>query len=790
MTFIGNVASETRMRRLKRLSLVLVLLILVALGGGWAFLAASLPQTTGQLELPGLEHPVSVVRDAAGVPTIKADSSHDLYLALGFVHAQDRLWQMDLQRRATQGRLSEILGATTLPTDRFMRTLGLYRHAAAGVAFLSPEFKDVLDAYAQGVNDFLASGKALPIEFTVLNYRPDPWVPADSLVVGKLFDLQLAGNYREELLQAKLAQTLSADQIHELFPDYPKDGPVALARLAELTRGLPLGPLLAALPDDLGPKRASNDWVVDGAHSVTGKPLLANDPHLDYSAPLIWYLARLEAPNLTLAGATVAGSPALILGHNDRIAWGYTTTNADVEDVFVEKTDPADPSHYQTPDGTAPFDTFQEQIGVKGQAPETLTVRTTRHGPVISDLAGPLYKADSGTVLALQTSYLIDDDRSSEAQWRVGLARGWPSWVEALRLFTAPMQNMVYADHDGNIGFFAPGQIPIRKKGDGTAPVPGWTGEYDWGGWVPFEELPQAFNPPAGHIATANNKIVPDSYPYLLTHDWDLPYRVERIESGLADTPRQSIESSAALQGDLVSLTARHLVPLMLASEPADARAKQAMDLLAHWDAKMQADRPEPLIFIAWLRALGKHLYQPALGEQFAQYWGPTPLATEGVLTQHQHWCGEGGCPAALQAALTDALGELTARYGTDMTAWRWGAAHPALFAHPIFHHLPILNRIFDRQVPADGGADTVEAGAFRFGNPDGPYTDMHGPALRAIYDLGDLDKSVFLTALGQSAHVLSPHYADLLPRWRAFDWLRLPHDPEGETLTLVPPKS
>ena len=431
------------MRWLKRTSLVLVLLIIVAAGGGWAFLASSLPQTTGQLMLPGLQRPVSVICDAAGVPTIKADSQHDLYLALGFVHAQDRLWQMDLQRRVTQGRLSEIFGAVALDTDRFMRTLGLYRHAAAGVPFMSPEFKDVLDAYAQGVNDFLDSGKSLPIEFTLLNYRPDPWAAGDSLVIGKLFDLQLAGNYRDELLHAKLAQTLSADQIHELFPDYPKDGPVALAKLAELTRGLPLEHLLAALPDEVGPRRASNDWVVDGAHSVTGKPLLANDPHLDYSAPLIWYLARLEAPNLTLAGATVAGSPALILGHNDRIAWGYTTTNADVEDVFVEKLDPADPTHYLTPDGSAPFDTVQEQIPVKGAAPETLTIRATRHGPVISDLTGPMTKAEDGTVLALQTSFLIDDDRSSEAQWRVGLARGWPSWVEALRLFTAPMQNMV-----------------------------------------------------------------------------------------------------------------------------------------------------------------------------------------------------------------------------------------------------------------------------------------------------------------------------------------------------------
>ncbi|HEV2676894.1 MAG TPA: penicillin acylase family protein [Aliidongia sp.] len=779
------------MRWVKRTSLVLVLLILVAIGGGWAFLAASLPQTKGTLDLPGLEHPVSVVRDAQGVPTIKALSSHDLYLALGFVHAQDRLWQMDLQRRVAQGRLSEIFGADALGTDRYMRTLGLYRHAAGGVPFVSPEFKAVLDAYGQGINDFLASGKSLPIEFTLLNYRPDPWAPADSLVVGKLFDLQLAGNYRQELLHAKLAQTLSADQIADLFPDYPKDGPVALGKLAALTRDLPLDRMLAALPDEVGPRRASNDWVVDGAHSVTGKPLLANDPHLDYSAPLIWYLARLEAPDVTLAGVTVAGAPALILGHNDRIAWGYTTTNADVEDVFVEKIDPADPTRYLTPDGSAPFETVQEQIPVKGRAPVVLTVRGTRHGPVISDLAdNPLSEPEAGTVLALQTSFLIDDDRSSEAQWRVGQARGWPSWIEALRLFTAPMQNMVYADHDGNIGFFAPGQIPIRKQGDGTVPVPGWSGEYDWAGWVPFEELPQAFNPASGHIATANNKIVPDDYPHLLTHDWDLPYRVERIEAGLAETPRQSIASSAAIQADTVSLTAKHLLPLMLAAPPADARQQAAMTLLSHWDARMLADRPEPLVFIAWLKALNKHLYQPTLGPLFDRYWSMRPLATEGVLTQHPQWCGLGGCAAALQTSLKDALDELTQAYGTDMAGWRWGTAHPALFAHPIFHRLPVLRQIFDRRVPADGSADTVEAGAFNFSNPDGPYTDIHGPALRAIYDLSDLDNSVFLTALGQSAHVLSAHYADLLPRWRAFDWLRLPHDPTGETLTLVPAKS
>jgi len=349
------------------------------------------------------------------------------------------------------------------------------------------------------------------------------------------------------------------------------------------------------------------------------------------------------------------------------------------------------------------------------------------------------------------------------------------------------MQNMVYADRDGNIGFLAPGHIPIRKTGDGSAPVPGWTGEYDWSGRVPFEKLPQTFNPPRGHIATANNKIVPDDSPYLITHDWDLPYRIERIEAALLATPKQSIESSAEIQGDVVSLAAQRLLPLMLRFEPIDARTKTVWDLLVNWDTRMAADRLEPLIFIAWLRSLNRHLFAPKLGSIFDQYWAPTPLATEAALTRNQHWCGTGGCQTALQASLRDALDELSTRYGSDPNLWRWGDAHPAVFAHPVFHRFPILRDVFDRQWPAGGSTDTVNAGAFRFTNPDGAYVDFHGPGFRAIYDLDDLERSVFLTALGQSAHVLSPHYDDLMQRWRTFNWLRLKGDPQGETLLLIP---
>jgi penicillin G amidase len=299
----------------------------------WLVLWSSLPQTQGNLQLSGLEKSVSVVRDAHGIPTISASSQHDLYMALGFVHAQDRLFQMEMQRRIGAGRLSEVLGESALPTDRLLRTLGIYRHAAASVSAASPEFRAVLDAYSAGINAFLHSGKTLPIEFTVLGYRPDDWSSADSLVIGKLLALQLGANYRQELTRTRLAQILTASEISDLYPGYPKDAPVTLSGLTSSLRGLPLDALLNALPGDGSLQRASNNWVVDGAHSVTGKPLLANDPHLDFAEPLVWYLARVEAPGINEAGATTPGAPVIILGHNQRIAWGYTTTSADVEDI-------------------------------------------------------------------------------------------------------------------------------------------------------------------------------------------------------------------------------------------------------------------------------------------------------------------------------------------------------------------------------------------------------------------------------------------------------------------------
>src|SRR3954451_18084828 len=561
-----------------------LLLVCVIAGGGCLYLVSSLPQLDGRITVHGPTGEVRIARDADGIPLITAASDPDAAFGLGFAHAQDRLFQMELQRRYGAGRLAEVFGPQALATDRQMRVLGLYRAAEAEISTLSPAVRHGLDAYAAGVNAFLAARRgALPPEFVLLGFRPDPWHPADSLVWGKLMDLELAGNYRGELLRARLARRVSPDDLAVLYPEYPKEAPTTLAELATIYRRLPLDRLYTVLPPLVGPIYASNNWVVDGAHTESGKPVLANDPHLGFAAPGFWYLARLKTPQGEIAGGTVAGVPVVVIGHNERVAWGFTTTGGDVEDLFIERVDPADPNRYLIPEGSAAFSTREELINVHGAASVAMTVRSTRHGPVLSDVL-PEGSVESGYVLALQTSFLDAEDRTAETLWNIDRAHDWAGFRDALADFVGPQQNIVYADVDGTIGFIAPARIPIRKNGNRWLPVPGWTGEYDWTGFIPFAELPQRTDPAAGHFASANNKIVPERYPYFLSRDWDIPNRAERIEELLAAEPRQSTEASAAMQSDTLSIMARRLVPLMTRIEPGDDMAREAVERLRAWD--------------------------------------------------------------------------------------------------------------------------------------------------------------------------------------------------------------
>jgi penicillin G amidase len=772
-------------RLLTRVLLAVVVLLAVGAGGTGLWLRTSLPTTDGTLALPGLREPVRVSRDAHGIPTIRAESEHDADFALGFLHAQDRLFQMDMMRRYGAGRLSEVFGARTLAPDRAMRTLGLYRAAQAQFAVLSPEVQQALAAYADGVNAFLATRKgALPPEYYLLDTNPEPWRPADSLVWGKLMDLQLTGNFRGEIYRALLLQHVSPEDLEVLYPGYPKDAPVALGSVRAALERLPLDRLYAALPPGLGPKRASNEWVVDGARSQSGKPLLANDPHLDFAAPGVWYLVRIELPDDTIAGVTAPGTPFLLVGHNDHIAWGFTTTGSDVEDLFIEKPDPTDPSRYLAPGGARPFELRHETIAVKGEAPVALTVRATRHGPVISDLAD---FAVGDNVLALEATWLAPDDRTPDAIWRLARARDWDGFRQALESWTAPQQNIVYADVDGNIGFAAPARIPIRAAGDGWLPSPGWDGSHDWTGAVPFDALPWAFNPKDGRIVTANNKIVPDDYPYFLTRDWELPYRAERIAALLDEMPRQSPDASAAIEADVLSLPAQNLLPLMLQAAPKSDQARAAMKLLRRWDGRMDRDASAPLIYEAWLRELGQALMAHKLGTDLADRWRPRPDVVQSILAAHRDWCPASDCDAALAQSLERALEWLTARYGSDMGAWRWGAAHEAAFTSPVWAQVPLVGRWFDAALPANGGNNTVDAGGMDTADDAAPFRDLHGPSLRMIVDMAAPREARFMIAPGESGNPLSPHWSDLALPWRDVRSFRFSGDESGGVLILAP---
>ncbi|MBI1208969.1 MAG: penicillin acylase family protein [Azospirillum sp.] len=793
-----------------RVAIVAASLIALGAAAGYMWLRSSLPLYDGTIGLPGLSGRAEVVRDRDGVPHIFADSALDAYRALGYAHAQDRLWQMEMTRRFGAGRLAELFGPWfgewPARLDRLTRTLGLYRLAESSYAALAPEVQRALDAYADGVNAYLTERReALPVEFQLLAVRPETWRPADSLVWGKLMALQLSGNYREELLRARLVRRLGPERANELFPGYPPGAPVTLP--SPTRTGLPHGPrgvhtgefgadidpvlarMLAALPS-LGPDTASNLWVLAGQNTTTGRPLLANDPHLGLQAPILWYLARIETPDLKLAGATVPGVPFHLLGHNASLAWGISSTHSDTQDLFVEQIDPVDPSRYLAPDGASlPFQTRLETIKVRGRADVVFTVRATRHGPVISDVedAGGSVGAEPGTyVLALAFTGLGGADTTAEAFYRLNRATDRHGVQEALRFYQTPQQNIAFADTAGTIGFQAPGLVPVRTKGDGRVPVPGWSGDYDWSGEIPYDQLPAGINPPSGRYVNANNAVTDTDYPWLLTADWPDPFRAERIEELLDQTPRQSLDSTAALQLDTLSPVARQLLPLMLETPTTTPLGAAAIELLRHWNGRMDRDRPEPLIFEWWLRDLNRALYADELGPLFGDYWNLNPRVVAQVLTGTGPWCDDAPPPATrhcekeLKRSLESTLDALTRRHGTDLARWRWGDEHRAPLGHPLFGRIPVIRDLFDIGIETDGSVFTINRGTSRIGDPETPFAHIHGPGYRSIYDLSDLQRSRFIITTGQSGNPLSPHYDDFVRRWRDGGSITLTGSPDA----------
>jgi penicillin G amidase len=763
--------ARLRSQRRRRVVGIILALIIVALFAGYAWLFSSLPKTSGRIMVAGISQPVEIIRDARGIPYIQAGSEADAFYALGFVHAQDRLFQMDFTRLIAQGRLSEVIGPKTLDSDRFIRMLDLVGQAEATLQSLEPEYRRMLDAYAAGVNAFLAEHSgAWPPEYVLLQRTPEPWQPRDSLLWAKLMTLQLSGNWRGELLRARLAKQWSPAMLEQLWPSWPTDRATTLA-LADLYRTLDLEGLAKALPAPLGPSQASNEWVLAGARTSSGKPLLTNDPHLGLNAPGQWYLARIEAPGLKLVGATAPGAPAVVLGHNGQIAWGFTTTNADTWDLFIERLDPDDPSRYLTPDGSQPFTTRTETIKVKGQPDSIVTFRATRHGPVLSDVSTAAHAmTEPKQVIAIATPSLQVTDRTPAALFNMNRAKDWTSFVAALRDWQGPMQNIVYADRDGHIGFYSPALLPRRPNGDGWLPQPGWTGEHDWNGFVPFEKLPHALDPPAGRFLNANNRVVPDDYPVFITRDWDSPYRAWRIADLIDARQTHDRESMAEILRDDVSLFAREVLPRLRALTPSGNEERRALAMLQGWNGRMDRLRPEPLIFNAWMRELTRSLLAEAVGDQAKDLLGEYPAMIDAALDGTSPFCAaptaRRSCAEHVSAALSRALGNLAKAYGSDMTRWRWGEAHYAPFRHQVFSRIPIIRDLVGFRVPTDGDFFTVNRGAGRAGDPDNPFEHVHGAGLRAIYDLADLDESQFMITPGQSGNPLSQHWGDLAQDW------------------------
>ena len=771
----------------------------IALTGaaGWLWLRTSLPSLDGEIRLPGLREQAEVIYDANGIPHIRAETVDDAWFLLGFVHARDRMFQMDFVRRLGSGTLSEVVGERTLSIDRMTRTLGTERNAERILSRLPEDAVGVLNAYSAGINAWLATRSgSLPPEFVLLGYEPKPWRPKDSLARSGVKLANLIWEWENEALRGALAGRLTPAQFSDLFPE-EADGALSGTDRARRTkgRGLPAAgqwrSLRAAMSYGLQSEpQASNAWAVAGNRTASGLPILASDPHLALTVPGFWYLARLEAPGLSLAGATVPGGPVFVLGHNGAIAWGVTNAGSDFQDFFVERISEGDPGRYDAPGGARPFAERHESIAVKGREPVELTVRETRHGPVVSDLAPDFaaldgrYPGDRDYVVAFSSTLLRDDDMTFLAFLRLNQARNWAGFTSALENFHSPHVSVTYADTNGNIGFLTPGRVPIRSGGDGWIPAVGWTGEQDWTGFIPYDGLPRAFNPPSGLVVHANQRIVSSDYPWFLARRWSPPYRAERIYAHLEQVAPRTVATEMALQHDDFSGAAAALVPVILSlAEPAqlDDDAKRALSLVSGWDRRMARESAAPLIFAAWLGEVNRGLYADELGDLFQPFFGLRPRTVARMLTNHRAWCDDVAtievedCGETVTVALSRALDDLVRRYGVDAEDWRWGEAHQAVFRHILFGHVPVLKRLADIRIETSGGSFAVNRGRHSIADAKDPYTANHGSAFRAVYDLSDLSNSLFSVGTGASGNFLSSRYDNTTRRWRDAEYFRIP---------------
>jgi penicillin amidase len=792
--------------------LILASLVLSVIAGGLLYyvLSRSLPDYDQDFTVAGISAPVEILRNNSAIPHIFGKTEADVFYALGFAHAQDRLWQMTMMRRTAQGTLSEIFGKRTEKIDELIRRLDIYGAAGASFAVQDDAAKAALTAYAAGVNAWIAQvnigarGRGAP-EFFLFSNQISAWSPADSLAIVKLMALQLSGQLETEIHRAQFSAMLSPERLADILPDDPSMPVAALPPYKDvMEQPLPLPEKTGYLDDPLSPFKsadlagASNAWAAGPSRSAAGGSLLANDPHLGLTAPSIWYLARLELPTGGIIGATIPGMPLMLVGRSDQLGWGLTSAYLDDQDVVIERINPANTDEYLTPDGPRKFRTAQTIVQIKDAAPVTLTLRWSESGPILPGTHYDLTSVTSaGHVAALEWTALSYKDTSMTSGLQLMRAQNIPQAIEAGRLFIAPAQNLTLADKTG-VAMQMIGAAPLRDISHitkGRMPAPGWEGKNRWIGTLPYGDNPRFDGPSVSLLVNTNNKTVDRPFPKHISYDWGDSQRIARATGLMQSREVHTRDSFIEAQLDTVSPTARALLPLIGADlwftgEPApegtpDRMRQNALALLANWNGEMSEHLPEPLITEAWLRELQKRLIQDELGPMADAFSHVDAVFIERVYRNTKGasiWCdviqsaAVETCNEIAQQALDQALLDLSAKYGPNIESWRWGDAHEAAHDHPVLGNVPILRDFVNIRQSTSGGDTTLMRGRTS-GTGDNPYMNVHAGGYRGVYDFADPDSSVFIIATGQSGQPLSRYYDDLAPIWRRGEYLPMSLD-------------
>ena len=780
-----------------RFLIFIILPISLVIGYYYSTMNFGLPQVRGVINVEGIVSDVQISRDEHAAVYIKADSDEDVFFGLGFAHAQDRLWQLELQRRIAQGRLSEVFGVSSVRIDAQMRTLDLYQSALSAWEALSPQAQASLTAYSAGINALLKTTDSLPIEFSLFDITPEPWTELDSLAWIKVFALNLSSHMWNDITRFLAKSYLTNAQGAELFAGYPKDGPVTVTSTETTT--VETLTAMVELQDELqqnlkigGEFVGSNAWVISGQLTDNGQAILANDPHVGIQMPSIWYMANLKGAQINASGMSIVGLPVIIFGRNQKIAWGGTVMMLDAHDFYFEQVNASNAKQYLNNGQWLDFDTQKHHIKVRPEIPLMLreaikpvevVVRTTIRGPVVSDVFGL-----SDQPVSLRWTALDQNDTSYETFFRLNYANDWGEFKSALSHHGAPALNFLYADQAGNIGYLGAGKNPIRAKGQGQIPVMGGASEYDWTGYVPAADWPQSYNPERGYIVSANNKVISDDYPYHISYDWAPPDRAKRIEQLISQELNTnnslSLDYMKKIQGDTVSYGAVGLLTLLKSAPMESRQQKLAQQYIAKWSGDMEASSQGASIFYNWARQLRIVLFKDELSVPFGRtrqrgrlkrsYMSTSYNQIEAALTPGgAEWCDDistkiqESCQWVMQHALDLAIKDLTKLAGSDMDNWTWGDLLTTVYSHIPFSQVNLLKPFFERRISSRGGPNTVNVSSPIFVESEG-FEQSFGAGFRQIIGFGvqHVDH-LYMNSTGQSGNVFSRHYDDMVEPFR-----------------------